>query len=210
MFLQSGNLGRRLDLKLAGVQRLALPSSVTEGLRTRVEAHDILICITGALTGNVALVPSDWAEEAYVNQHLALARPRHDVVDAEFLGHAMKSRPSQVQFRGSEYGGTKQGLGLDEVKNLELPVPPLTEQQAIVEKIRVRTRRIDSAMVRAEREVALLAEFRTRLVADVVTGQVDVRATANSLPAVAPTMAPASGSHLEDQELQDLMEMSEA
>ncbi|MEV0790437.1 restriction endonuclease subunit S [Kribbella sp. NPDC050459] len=205
MFLQSGNLGRQLDLKLGEVQRVALPSSMTEGLRTRVEGRDILICITGALTGNVALVPQDWDEEAYINQHVALVRPRHDVVNAEFLGYAMKSLPSQVQFRGSEYGGTKQGLGLDEVKNLEVLVPSLNEQQAIVEEIRVDTRRIDAAIVRAEREVALLAEFRACLVADVVTGQVDVRAISASLvemdlerPAVD---RPA--------DVEDLMEMSE-
>lgn len=39
-----------------------------------------------------------------------------------------------------------------------------------------------AAMDKAERENALLREFRTRLVADVVTGQVDVRAIAATLP----------------------------
>lgn len=184
MFLQSGNLGRRLELKLSGVQRVMLPPSATEGLRTKVEVLDLLVCITGALTGNVALVPGDWADEAYVNQHVALVRPRHELVNAEFLGYAMKSLPSQVQFRGSEYGGTKQGLGLDEVKNLEVLLPPLDEQHVMVERIRAQTWRVDSAIARAEREVSMLQEFRARLVADVVTGQVDVRAIAASLPGV--------------------------
>jgi type I restriction enzyme, S subunit len=182
LFLQSGNLGRQLNLKLAKVQRVTLPSSATEGLRTRVKGRDILVCITGALTGNVALVPEKWDEEAYINQHIALVRPRNEAVNSEFLGYAIKSLPSQVQFRGSEYGGTKQGLGLDEVKNLDVLLPPLDEQQVIVEEIRNKTKRIDTAVVRAEHEVALLGEFRTRLVADVVTGQFDVRAAAGSLP----------------------------
>lgn len=184
MFLQSGNLGRQLDLKLAAVQRVTLPPSATEGLRTRVQARDLLVCITGALTGNVATVPDDWREEAYVNQHIALVRPSGGVIDAEFLGHAMKSVPSQIQFRGSEYGGTKQGLGLDEVKNLEVLLPPLVDQQRIVSEIKVVTRRIDAVVAQAEREIVLLREFRTRLVADVVTGQVDVRAVAAALPDV--------------------------
>ncbi|WP_280495731.1 restriction endonuclease subunit S [Nocardia farcinica] len=212
MFLQSGNLGRRLDLKLGDVQRVALPPSVTEGLRTRVEARDLLVCITGALTGNVALVPHSWDDEAYVNQHVALLRPRHEAVNPEFLGYAMKAMPSQVQFRGSEYGGTKQGLGLDEIKNLEVLLPPLSEQDRIVDQIGVVARRTDAAIKRAEREIELLTEFRTRLVADVVTGQVDVRGVAASLPEVdADAMwagsDAASGS--DTSEFEDLVEVGE-
>lgn len=140
------------------------------------------MCITGALTGNVAVVPDTWTEEAYVNQHVALVRPDHHEVDAEFLGHALKNPPSLIQFKGSEYGGTKQGLGLDEVKNVEVLLPTRVEQRAIVIAIRAQTERIEGAIRRTEREIALLQEFRTRLVVDVVTGQVDVRAVAATLP----------------------------
>lgn len=211
MFLQSGNLGRQLDLKLARVQRLTLPPSVTEGLRTKVAGLDLLVCITGALTGNVALVPQDWAEDAYVNQHVALVRPRHELVNAEFLGYAMKALPSQVQFRGSEYGGTKQGLGLDEVKNLEVLLPCVDEQCAIVSEVRARTQRVDTAISRAEREISILAEFRARLCADVVIGQVDVRAIAASLPEI-DLCAPTLDSLADDEalSLEDVIEMSEA
>jgi len=213
MFLQSGNLGRNLDLKLADVQRLALPACATEGVRTRVCPSDVLVCITGALTGNVAVVPNDWQDEAYVNQHVALVRLKHSEVDAQFLGHAMKSLPCQYQFKGSEYGGTKQGLGLDEVKNLEVLLPPLAEQRAIVAAIKVETARVDSAIRRAEQEVAVLGEFRTRLVADVVTGQVDVRGIAAKLPDVDPA-ADWSDAGIGDEtdlaELDDVLTASEA
>lgn len=213
MFLQSGNLGRRLDLKLADVQRLDLPASATEGVRTRIRPNDVLVCITGALTGNVAVVPNDWQHEAYVNQHVALVRSKHSEIDAQFLGHAMKSLPCQYQFKGSEYGGTKQGLGLDEVKNLEVLLPPLAEQRAIVAAIKVETARIDSAIRRAEQEVEVLGEFRTRLVADVVTGQVDVRAIAAKLPDVEPAAARGDagvGDHADLVELDDVLTDSDA
>lgn len=182
IFLQSGNLGRNLELKLAGAQRVKLPHAATEGLRTKVKSNDLLVCITGALTGNVAFVPDLWTDEAYVNQHVALVRPNSCEVDPEFLAYALKSLPSQIQFRGSEYGGTKQGLGLDEVKNVEILIPPKPHQREVVSQIRKETRSIDFAVARVEREIALLHEFRTRLVADVVTGQVDVRAVADGLP----------------------------
>lgn len=183
LFLQSGNLGRDLRLRLENVQRVDLPGAL-EGLRTRVRGGDALVCITGALTGNVALVPSDWSEEAYVNQHVALVRPRESEVFPPFLANAMASATTQAQFKGSEYGGTKQGLGLDEVKNAEVLLPPLDEQIALVARIERETTKADRTIDRAHREVQILREFRMRLVADVVTGQVDVREIAASLPSI--------------------------
>ncbi|WP_186290535.1 restriction endonuclease subunit S [Gordonia zhaorongruii] len=182
IFLQSGNLGRQLNLKLSNLQRVDLPESAAEGVRTRVQPRDLLMCITGALTGNVSMVPADWTAEAYVNQHIALIRPTHDAVDAEFLGLAMKSLPSQIQLRASEYGGTKQGLGLAEVKNLEILMPPLAEQRTVIARVADHTARLDRAIESNGNEISLLREFRTRLVADVVTGQVDVRAIAATMP----------------------------
>lgn len=182
IFFQSGNLGRNLELKLSNLQRVRLPHASTEGLRTRVEPNDLLVCITGALTGNVAFVPGSWTDEAYVNQHVALVRPNSSEIYPEFLAYALKSLPSQIQFRGSEYGGTKQGLGLDEVKNVEILLPPKSDQREVLNQIREEVGAVDFAVARLEREIALLQEFRTRLVADVVTGQVDVRAIAASLP----------------------------
>ena len=40
----------------------------------------------------------------------------------------------------------------------------------------------NTALARAEREIGLLREYRTRLIADVVTGKLDVRAAARQLP----------------------------
>ena len=57
-------------------------------------------------------------------------------------------------------------------------LPPLPEQQAIVEYLDKATANIDEAIARARRQIELLQEYRTRLIADVVTGKLDVRAAA--------------------------------
>lgn len=62
------------------------------------------------------------------------------------------------------------------------PFPPLSEQTAIVEYLDAQTAKIDAAMAAARREIELLREYRTRLIADVVTGKVDVREVAAQLP----------------------------
>ena len=61
-----------------------------------------------------------------------------------------------------------------------------SEQEAIVRFIRKETQGLIAAISRLEREIELLREYRTRLVADVVTGKLDVREAAARLPDEAP------------------------
>ena len=67
-----------------------------------------------------------------------------------------------------------------------LPVPPLDEQAAIARYLDVAAADIDATIDRARHEIELLREYRTRLIADVVTGKLDVREVAANLPEVAP------------------------
>ncbi len=56
--------------------------------------------------------------------------------------------------------------------------PPVSEQIAIVEYLDEATVEIDTAISRARRQMELIEEYRTRLIADVVTGKLDVREAA--------------------------------
>ena len=56
-----------------------------------------------------------------------------------------------------------------------IPVPPVSEQQAICRWITEECQPLDDAIARTEDEIKLIREYRDRLIADVVTGQVDVR-----------------------------------
>ena len=67
------------------------------------------------------------------------------------------------------------GLNRTETYERLVPVPPLAEQAAIVEYVDRATAGIDAAMARARRQMELVEEYRVRLIADVVTGKVDVR-----------------------------------
>jgi len=61
-------------------------------------------------------------------------------------------------------------------------LPPVTEQRVILDEVARQTSGLDAAIARTEREIALLREYRTRLIADVVTGKLDVREAAARLP----------------------------
>jgi type I restriction enzyme, S subunit len=181
IFLQSGNLGRSMSLNLSYIQHVRPPDGA-EGERTRVRRNDVLICVTGALTGNVAIVDQDLPAPAFVNQHVVLVRPRQEKIEPRFLAYVLHSEVGRTQFKTNEYGGTKQGLGLGEVKSTFIPVPSLPEQRAICADLDVEVAGFKEAVSRLELEIALLREFRTRLIADVVTGKLDVRDAAVRLP----------------------------
>ena len=60
-------------------------------------------------------------------------------------------------------------------KNYDIPVPPIEEQREIVENIEQETEKIDLLKREVEKQIEHLREYRTRLISDVVTGQIDVR-----------------------------------
>jgi type I restriction enzyme S subunit len=183
LFIRIANLSRTgLHLRFDDVVRLALPAAeLGEAARTRTSAGDLLLSIT-AYIGSVAIVP-DGIGEAYVSQHVACCRliPQ---VNTRWIGYVLLSPVGQAHGTLSMYGGTKQGLSLDDVKNYVVLLPPLEFQDDIADWIDKSTRQISNSISAVEQEIALIQEFRTRLIADVVTGKLDVRSAAASLPDV--------------------------
>ncbi|MCM1141491.1 MAG: restriction endonuclease subunit S, partial [Muribaculum sp.] len=56
-----------------------------------------------------------------------------------------------------------------------LPIPPLDEQNAIVDYINSKTAKIDGLIADLSAQIEKLKEYKQRLIADAVTGQIDVR-----------------------------------
>jgi type I restriction enzyme S subunit len=78
----------------------------------------------------------------------------------------------------------QQRISQEFVANYYIALPGRDEQVRIIEALKAATREFDAVIGSAFREIALIQEFRTRLIADVVTGKLDVRAAAASLPDV--------------------------
>ena len=84
------------------------------------------------------------------------------------------------------YSGLRNTIPPSRFLGAKTPVPSRDEQGAILGYLHDSRTVADSAVTLAEREVDLLNEYRTRLIADVVTGKLDVREAAASLPEVDP------------------------
>lgn len=170
LFIQSGDLNDVLQVEFDTAKRVRVDYDA-EAARTRLQDGDIVVCITGAKTGNVAVCASV-PEPAYVNQHLCLVRPNRAVLPV-FLGAALKSTVGQAQLALFQYG-LKQGLNLENVREVLIALPALDEQRVIVDHIARETAKLDAVRAATERTITLLKERRSALIAAAVTGQLDV------------------------------------
>ena len=73
-------------------------------------------------------------------------------------------------------------LYTDDLYDIRLPLPPEEEQQSIIRWIKSIGAQVARNTAIGEREIALLHEYRTRFITDVVTGKLDVREAAAALP----------------------------
>ena len=67
------------------------------------------------------------------------------------------------------------GLSMERIKNLPIPLPPISEQQAIADFLDSKTATIDQSIANIETQIADLRAYRAALISDVVTGKIDVR-----------------------------------
>ena len=146
---------------------------------------DILLMKDGAAMGKLAFV-DELPGLACLNSHLLLFRPLAKNGEITYLSQFMfyymqtECFQSYVQVNGT--GATFLGISQESIGNHTVRLPPISEQTAVVEYLNHETADLDTATATANRQIDLLREYRTRLIADVVTGKLDVRKAAAGLP----------------------------
>jgi len=180
VFLRIGNISTTsVDLRLKRISYVNPPKDA-EGERTRALPDDLLLSITAQI-GAVGVVP-EGIGAAFVNQHTALIRLRNKECVPRWIAYVLLSQFGKDQCRLLTNGGTKVGLTLGDVRCLVVLLPPIDEQQRIVAGLESQTQKVNAGIARLEREIELLREFQSRLVAEVLAGKLDVRAAASRLP----------------------------
>lgn len=116
-----------------------------------------------------------------VNQDMKALIPK-PVLNAHFLVSLLTGIQRDLLNLVEESGHGTRCLRTDSWANFSIPLPPLPEQVCINEQLNSELAGVNGAIFRLEREIDLLREYRTRLVADVVTGKLDVRVAAAILP----------------------------
>ena len=111
--------------------------------------------------------------------------------DSRYLNACFRTKPFQRSLvrLGNGILAHRMRIPMDLLKCELFPRPPLPEQAAIVRFLDEAAADIDDTINRTRRQIVLWREYRTRLIADVVTGKLDVREAAAGLPEVDPLAA---------------------
>ncbi|MBK7097195.1 MAG: restriction endonuclease subunit S [Sphingobacteriales bacterium] len=155
-----GKTGRILDLK----------ENVFEGVGTIFKKGDVLF---GKLRPYLAKVISPNFEGSCVNEILVLT-PNKEIWNTEFLKLKMLSQEFIKIVDDSTYGSKMPRASWYFIGGLKISCPPISEQAAIVSHIEKETAKINQTIATIEKEIALVQEYKTALIAEAVTGKIDV------------------------------------
>ena len=150
--------------------------------------HDLLFTRTNGnpeLVGKVGIFRGEVSDRVSFASYLVRLRVR-GAYEAQWLHLLLNSSAFWPFARSHALVNLQTNLNSTRYGQFLVPVPPRAEQAQLVGWIADKSNVPNSAISRLEREIELLREYRTRLVADVVTGKLDVRHAALHLPDEAP------------------------
>jgi Protein of unknown function (DUF1524)/Protein of unknown function DUF262 len=155
------------------VRRRVVKISMHLDKRRHVERDDFVISMRSFQGG----LERAWASGAIRSSYVILKPER--TVNIDFFSYLFKSRGYISALQATaDFIRDGQDLTYDNFRRVDLPLIPLDEQRTIAKEIADATSEVDAGITRLRTELDLLREYRTRLIADVVTGQLDVRAAA--------------------------------
>lgn len=140
---------------------------------TALRPGDVLLNITGASIGRCCSVPEDF-DEGNVNQHVCIIRPK-ELILSEYLEKVIGSSYIQEKIKLEQVGASREALNQTEIRNLPILTPSLEEQRQILQLLYAETATIVNTVATIQKEIALTEEYRTALIAEAVTGKIDVR-----------------------------------
>ena len=137
--------------------------------RSRLLPGDFLITIAGTL-GRVGYI-AEGMPTMNCNQAVAFARPKRELVDVEYMVCVCQNNTVIAPLLSQKAGGALQNLNLQQVRGLEIPLPPLPEQQRIATIIKEQLAAIEQAHISAEAELKAINTLPAALLRRAFNGE---------------------------------------
>ncbi len=137
--IKIGNVGRNGDVEIEDAQYFPNNKSLAKFL---VNKDDIVIAMTGATVGKVAVSKSD---NLLLNQRVGLVRPDEQRLSKYFLKSVLFSNDFYEYCQMTAGGGAQGNISPNQIKEYEIPLPPLEIQEQIIEKIEAERALVESA-----------------------------------------------------------------
>lgn len=137
-----------------------------------LEAGDVLIVQTGDI-GQVTVVTDEFVG---CNCHaLIIVSPERGIISGKWISWVFNSGYGYHVLLSIQTGAMHPHLNCGKVKDVLLPVPPLSEQHSIIRRIEHEELRVNALVSKTEHSITLLKERRSALITAAVTGQIDLR-----------------------------------
>jgi restriction endonuclease S subunit len=139
-----------------------------------LQERDILFARSGATVGKTFQFKNYQGLACFAG-YLIKAPPDENKIMSDFLYLFTKSNTYENWKNSNFIQATIQNISADKYNLLQITVPPIKEQKSIVQFIESKLAKTDRTIAKIEKEIALLQEYRTALISEVVTGKIDVR-----------------------------------
>ncbi|WP_424409526.1 restriction endonuclease subunit S [Pasteurella sp. PK-2025] len=171
LFLRSQNIfNNGIDI----TEKTFISESIDNEMKnTRVLAKDILLNITGGSIGRCCIYPDNFPP-ANVNQHVCIIRC-NDKILPEMMHFFWISSFGQTVIALQQTGANREGMNFYQIANTSFPIPPITEQNQIVNYLEKENQKIDKIIQKQTALIEKLKEYRASIIAHAVTGKIDVR-----------------------------------
>ena len=143
------------------------PKALEECRLNTYPMGSIVVAMYGATIGKLCQL----GVETTVNQACCVLSSFKGILPKQVFYRILSSR-DYLLFLGD--GGGQPNISQEDVRSLQIPTPPLLEQEQIVEFLDEQTSIIDSTITTEEKRIELLKEYRQSLISEVVTGKVKV------------------------------------
>lgn len=161
VFLLAQNI-RPMRLDLSSIQKVSPPEFDRDKSRSQVRKDDLIVTIVGASVGQVCRIPDELPDH-FVCQSIALIRPAITEMGRylEFFFNAESE--AQQQFKKLMYGQGRPHLSFDGLKQVAVPLPPISEQMEIVRCLNEAVQSIERAMEANEQAISDLEKLESSL-----------------------------------------------
>ncbi len=139
--------------------------------RRVVRNGDVIVSTVRTYLKSIAKIDNP-SKNLIASTGFAVIRPRK--IEADYAGFLFYSELLIGEIISLSTGVSYPAVNSTQIEDIIIPIPPLSEQQSIVEYIETESTRIDAKISRTEKLIELLEEYRTALISEVVTGKVRI------------------------------------
>ena len=134
-----------------------------------IKPNDILIAMSGATVGKTGI--ASFSDRGYINQRVGIIRTQK----YRYIYYALNSNKFEQYIQLKSNGAAQPNISSSLIQDYPILLPPVEEQEAIVKYLDEKTEQINLLISKTEASIALMKEFKQSLIADAVTGRINVQ-----------------------------------